>query len=256
MLDLHYSNQKLADLYDLDSPWSAERDFYLDLAPPSPIDILDLGCGTGLLCNAYAELGHRVTGVDPAQPMLNVAQKKRNGSKIDWVCATAQTFNSRQRFDLIIMTGHVFQVLLTDDEVTGTLETMAKYLKPHGRIVFESRNPNLDWGEIWHQHINGKSEDQDAKNSRHFSIVSADKEFIKFEMQYRMADETLVSKSKLRFMSQAAIENSIEGAGLHVETILGDWDGAQFDPRLSHEMIFFAGHVKKTKRRESFLSRL
>jgi 2-polyprenyl-3-methyl-5-hydroxy-6-metoxy-1,4-benzoquinol methylase len=75
MLDLHYSNQKLADLYDLDSPWSAERDFYLDLAPPSPIDILDLGCGTGSLCNAYAELGHRVTGVDPAQSMLNVAQK-------------------------------------------------------------------------------------------------------------------------------------------------------------------------------------
>jgi hypothetical protein len=172
-------------------------------------------------------------------------RKIRNGGKIDWVCATAQTFNSSQRFDLIIMTGHVFQVLLTDDEVAGTFETMAKYLKPHGRIVFESRNPNLNWAEIWNQHINRKSEDQDTKNSRHFLLVSSDKEFIEFEMHYRMADETLVSKSKLRFMSRAAVDNSIEGAGLHVETILGDWDGAQFDPRLTHEMIFFAGHAKK-----------
>ncbi|MBX3074382.1 class I SAM-dependent methyltransferase [Candidatus Obscuribacterales bacterium] len=76
--------------------------------------ILDLGCGTGLLCNAYAERGHHVTGADPSNAMLEVARKKPFGSAIEWIQASAQSFRSSKRFDLIIMTGHAFQVLLED----------------------------------------------------------------------------------------------------------------------------------------------
>ena len=42
--DTHYLNPKLAAIYDIDSPWSTDRDFYLNLAGPKPIDILDLVC--------------------------------------------------------------------------------------------------------------------------------------------------------------------------------------------------------------------
>lgn len=48
MPDLHYEHPDLAEIYDLDSGWSVDRDFYLDLASGSPKQVLDLGCGTGL----------------------------------------------------------------------------------------------------------------------------------------------------------------------------------------------------------------
>ena len=147
--DEHYVNPELAELYDLDSPWSADRDFYLSQAGPPPQSILDLGCGTGLICNAYAELGHDVTGVDPAPAMLEIARRKPFGVKIDWVMATAQTFRSTKRFDLMIMTGHAFQVLLEDEDVHAAFETIRTHLKPGGKIVFESRNRAVDWAAEW-----------------------------------------------------------------------------------------------------------
>jgi 2-polyprenyl-3-methyl-5-hydroxy-6-metoxy-1,4-benzoquinol methylase len=69
-LDAHYENPKLAEIYDDGNGWSIDRDFYLSLAGDRPIRILDLGCGTGLICDAYAAKGHFVTGVDPAASML------------------------------------------------------------------------------------------------------------------------------------------------------------------------------------------
>ena len=68
MPKLHYEHPDLAALYDLDSGWSVDRDFYLGLATGGPKRILDLGCGTVFLCDAYASLGHQVTGANPARP--------------------------------------------------------------------------------------------------------------------------------------------------------------------------------------------
>ena len=245
MIDEHYVNQKLANLYDANNPWSVDRDFYLALAPATQIDILDLGCGTGLICNAFAERGHKVTGVDPALQMLNVARQKPYGSEIEWVCSTAQAFRSNKCFDLIIMTGHAFQVLLTDADVAAACASMWMHLKPHGRVVFESRNPDLDWTELWNHEFNIKSDDKLTKESRHFKLILNAGEFTNFEVQYRLANETLTSRSQLRFMSLTTIADHLNSAGLQVETVLGEWTGEQFDPRRSHEMIFFAGHIGK-----------
>ena len=141
MLDLHYEHPALAVLYDLDSGWSIDRDFYLGLASGGQKRILDLGCGTGLLCDAYASLGHQVTGVDPARAMLDVARTKPYGSNVEWIESTAQSFRSEKRFDLIIMTGNAFQVFLEDQDILAVFETMRIHLAPGGVIAFETRNP-------------------------------------------------------------------------------------------------------------------
>ncbi len=112
MPDTHYEHPRLADIYDRHCPWSVDRDFYLSLAGPSQQNILDLGCGTGLLCNAYAAKGHDVTGVDPALPMLDVARRKPSGEMIEWVHSFAENYRSDKRFDLIIMTGMRFKCCL------------------------------------------------------------------------------------------------------------------------------------------------
>lgn len=44
--------------------------------PPAPADVLDLGCGSGYVTTLLAGLGHRVTGIDLADGMLEVAQQR------------------------------------------------------------------------------------------------------------------------------------------------------------------------------------
>lgn len=121
-----YDNPRLAEIYDLDSGWSMDRDFYLSLTGSTRQKILDLGCGTGLICDAYAAKNHDVTGVDPSAAMLRVARQKPHGKKIKWIQSFAQTYHSDKFFDLIIMTGHAFQVLLEDSEIQATFAVMRR----------------------------------------------------------------------------------------------------------------------------------
>ncbi len=177
-----------------------------------------------------------MTGVDPTSAMLAVARQKPHGHRIEWVQATAQDFRSDRRFDLIIMTGHAFQVLLDDDEVMAALTTVRRHLKPSGQFVFESRNPAIDWATVW----NG-SEDRTHQGIRireTTQVLARAGEHITFELRYQFPDETLVSRSELRFLPRPAIEERLAAAGLLVENVSGDWDSSPFDPTASHEMIF------------------
>jgi ubiquinone/menaquinone biosynthesis C-methylase UbiE len=238
MPDEHYENPRLAAIYDLFSPWSVDRDFYLALAGDPPQHVLDLGCGTGLLCDAYAARGHIVTGVDPTPAMLAVARQKPHGSAIEWVQAFAQHYRSEQRFDLIIMTGHAFQVLLSDEDVMAALTTMRRQLKPSGRVVFESRNPAIDWAAEWNGSVDLTYQGVTIRETTQVLTRVGDR--VTFEQRYQFPDETLVSFSELRFLPQQAIEARLAAAGLGVETVFGDWDSSPFDAGSSHEMIFVA----------------
>jgi len=146
---MDYQNPQIAEIYDLTNPRAQDTDFYLSLAGPRPGSVLDLGCGTGTLCCALAERGHRVTGVDPAAAMLAVARRKPHAEQVEWVESSAQNYKADQRFDLVVMTGHAFQTLLTDADVGAVLETMRGHLKHLGRAAFETRNPRVDWVGEW-----------------------------------------------------------------------------------------------------------
>lgn len=236
MPDNHYVNSKLVEIYDLDSGWSIDRDFYLALAGPQRQRILDLGCGTGLLCNAYAANNHDVTGVDPSPAMLEVARRKPHGDKIEWVQSFAQTYQSDKLFDLIIMTGHAFQVLLEDIDILETFSTMRKHLQPGGSVVFESRNPLFDWESAWNYDMVLELPSSTIHESRRFLKMENGR--MSFELRYQFPGETLVSTSELRFSSRNDIDERLAAAGLCIEKVLGDWDGAPFDERTSQEMIF------------------
>jgi SAM-dependent methyltransferase len=238
--DLHYEHPRLAAIYDLDSGWSKDRDFYLALAGEGRKRILDLGCGTGLLCDAYAAEGHDVTGADPSAAMLDVGRRKPNGDKIEWVQSFAQNFRSAKRFDLIIMTGHAFQVLLDDTDALATFATMRDHLAPDGLIVFESRNPAIDWRLRWH---GGEDElEVDGVALRQTcEVLSMTGDRIVFETRYTFPDEVLVSSSELRFRSRTEIEAGLQASGLQAKKICGDWDGTLFVSDSSDEMIFLVG---------------
>lgn len=241
MPDLHYEHPRLAALYDLDSGWSEDRDFYVALAGEGRKRILDLGCGTGLICNAYAALGHAVIGADPSKAMLDVARRTSEGHSIEWVQCRAQDFHSDHHFDLIIMTGHAFQVLLEPADIRATFDAMRRHLAESGLIVFESRNPAIDWRARWDGGSFDFELDGTAVRETREVLSVADKR-IRFDTRYNFPDEVLVSSSELLFSDPDEIESHLVASGLRLETVMGDWSGGPFDPTHSDEMIFFVRH--------------
>lgn len=49
--------------------------------------ILDVGCGTGALCSVLNDMGLKVTGVDPAEKMLNIAREKPENKTVSFAKA-------------------------------------------------------------------------------------------------------------------------------------------------------------------------
>jgi hypothetical protein len=73
--------------------------------------------------------------------MLRVARSRQGTERVSWIKATGQTLRLPLRFDLIYMTGHAFQALLTDDDALAVLRTAHEHMTGEGRFAFESRNP-------------------------------------------------------------------------------------------------------------------
>jgi len=124
-------------------------EFYLELAGESPKTVLDMGCGTGRLACRLAARGHDVTGAEPAAAMLDIARNRSGGDRVTWIETDAANLSVDTRFDMVIMTGHVFQVFVEDRDVRAALRTLRHHLAPGGRLAFETRNPVIrDW-DTW-----------------------------------------------------------------------------------------------------------
>ena len=249
---MDYQQSQIAEIYDLANPWAQDADFYLSLAGLRPCSVLDLGCGTGTLCCVLAERGHRVTGVDPAAAMLAVARRKPHAEQVEWVECSAQRYRSQQRFDLILMTGHAFQILLTDADALAVLETMRSNLKESGTVAFEIRNPRIDWAREWSERTRLLRLSTGEQFLERLEIIGQNGEFISFQTSYRWSDGcprpsndphmTLTTSSTLRFPSREHVEDLIARSGLVVRDVFGDWNAGPFEAARSREIIFVAGH--------------
>lgn len=235
---MDYQNATIAEIYDVINPRAQDTEFYLSLAGRSPCSVLDLGCGTGTLSCALAERGHSVTGVDPSAAMLAVARRKPFAEQVEWVESTAQSYESDRRFDLIVMTGHAFQVFLTDADTMAVFKTMRQHLNERGTVAFETRNPRVEWVNEWASRLPRTL--PEGRGIEELKIIARDGEFISFRTCYRFPHGTLITRSTLRFSTREHVEALIVRSGMLVRDVFGDWDGTPFDVARSREIIFVA----------------
>jgi SAM-dependent methyltransferase len=227
VVDPAYSDPRLAALYDTMNPWGPDDDYYLALIRTAR-SVLDLGCGTGQLLRRAAADGHPgvLVGVDPAEAML--AQAKREADTVDWRLDDARTVDIGHRFDLVIMTGHAFQELLTDEDVRMVLSNVRRHLRPGGRFAFETRNPAYRAWERWaaersatHVGPDGQRVEVEFSPSR-----TIDPDLVEFSATVRFADasDPLASASTIRFIDPERLRTLLEEEGFHIDGWYGDWD--------------------------------
>jgi ubiquinone/menaquinone biosynthesis C-methylase UbiE len=226
VLSASYADPRLAAVYDALNPPGADTAFYLGLAGDSPGPVLDVGCGSGLLACELAARGHHVTGADPAAAMLDVARSRPGGDKVQWIETDAAGLAVRARFDLVIMTGHVFQIFTGDRDVRTALRGVARHLAPGGRVAFETRNPAVrEWAEWNPRDTQHRVQVGGVAVDVHYDIRSVAGELVTYETCFRFAGEDpVVVPETIRFMDQAQIAAFLADAGLTRVTWYGDWD--------------------------------
>jgi SAM-dependent methyltransferase len=109
-------------------------------APVTGERVVDVGCGTGNAALLAAETGARVTGVDPAARLLQVARADAEARGLDVEFAQGDAASlplGHGEADLVIS---VFGVIFAPDPQEAVAE-MARVLKPHGRIVISAWIP-------------------------------------------------------------------------------------------------------------------
>ena len=231
MTDRLYSDPDLVQFYDIENTGGDDFNYCVAFAGNAR-SVLDLGCGTGQLAAALSQ-GRRVTGVDPASPMLDVGRGRSGGDKVDWVEGDARTVRLGRRFDLVLLTGHAFQVFLSDEDQKAVLRTIADHLAPGGQFIFDTRNPNrkewLEWTPehsermVMHPSLGAVKSWNDVERDPVTGIVT-------YATFYELpgAGKVLEAESKIAFPAKEDLAGMLDEAGLLVEQWLGNWRGEPY----------------------------
>jgi ubiquinone/menaquinone biosynthesis C-methylase UbiE len=243
--DTLYEDPKLARFYDLDNSLQrADYAAYLQLAS-SASHILDLGCGTGTLLTAIAEQYPHTTlvGADPAQAMLDIAQQKTN--RVRWVNSTAEALCLDMKFDLIILSGHAFQVFLTQEQRISALQAMQRHLSTDGTIVFDSRNPAVEEWREWTPELSRESlTTQEFGEVTLWNDVAELNGIVRYQTFYQQGENGPIfrAESDIAFPTLSDIAQDVEFCGLRVRYLYCDWKFNAFQEN-SPEMIFTLEHT-------------
>jgi 2-polyprenyl-3-methyl-5-hydroxy-6-metoxy-1,4-benzoquinol methylase len=112
----------------------AWRSLMVDVLPPAPARVVDLGCGTGSLAVLLAEAGYDVTGLDLSPAMLVRAEQKAAGAKVRvrYVLGDAADPTEVGGDVDVVLARHVVWAL-PDPETS--LRRWARLVRPRGRLV-------------------------------------------------------------------------------------------------------------------------
>ncbi len=148
-------------------------------------------------------------------------------------------------FELVVMTGHAFQVFTTDDEVRGCLHTVAALLSPDGRVVFETRNPSARGWERWTAEHRTQVRDEHGSEVTTWNEVELPVrgDLVSFTTTFASPewDAPQTSRSTLRFLDAVALEEFLDDAALEIAEQHGDWDGSPLTDA-GPEIITIARH--------------
>jgi len=107
------------------------------------LKILDIGCGTGRHSIELTKRGYKVTGVDLSESQLFMARQKAREQKLDikFLLHDARLLPFNKEFDLAIMLCEgAFPLMETDEMNFQILQSAARALKDHGKLIFTTLN--------------------------------------------------------------------------------------------------------------------
>ncbi len=105
-------------------------------------EVIDVGCGGGILSESMAKAGAKVTGIDMGKAPLNVAKLHalESGVEINYLQSTAEDIAIQypQKFDVVTC----LEMLEHVPNPQSVIESCYKLVKPGGHVFFSTINRN------------------------------------------------------------------------------------------------------------------
>lgn len=152
-------------------------------------NMLDLGCGTGVLCSIMEEHGIQTKGMDLSYGMVAMAKEKyphipfEQGNMVDW--------KPERCYDLVTSTCDAINHILEEEDIRKVMQNVYSYLNPGGVFLFDLLRPGeenecepVDLGEM------------DGKRLQ-FQIYHSGEQFVTLQTDL-FEGETLVNTEKIQ----------------------------------------------------------
>ena len=109
--------------------------------PLKNINILDVGCGGGLISIPMKRLGANVVGIDASLKNINVAKtySREKNLKIKYICSSPEKLKIKKKFDVLLMLEIVEHV----DNINLFIKQSSKFLKKNGLMFVATLNKTL-----------------------------------------------------------------------------------------------------------------
>ena len=109
------------------------------LRPLEGLNVLDVGCGGGLICEPLARLGARVTGLDPAAENIEAARRHAEGQglPIEYRLGQVEDLEAEARtFDAVVC----LEVVEHVPEPGALLKSCGALVRPGGQMLLSTLN--------------------------------------------------------------------------------------------------------------------
>ena len=109
--------------------------------PLEKIDILDIGCGGGLLSEPMTRLGAKVTGIDASDKNIKIAKlhAKKNKLNINYLCSSPEKIKIKGKFDVILN----MEIIEHVEDINFFIKSCSKLLKKNGIMFVATLNKTL-----------------------------------------------------------------------------------------------------------------
>ena len=106
--------------------------------PLEKINILDIGCGGGLLSEPMTRLGARVTGIDASNKNIQIAKLHAKKSKlnINYLCSSPEKIKVKKKFDVILN----MEIIEHVEDINFFIKSCSKLLKKDGLMFVATLN--------------------------------------------------------------------------------------------------------------------
>ena len=132
---IEYITQKIKDHFKINN----EANNYL-----KDLNILDIGCGGGLISEPMSRLGGIVTGIDASEKNIRIAQlhAKKNNLDIRYLKKSPEQLNEFEKFDVILNLEIIEHVTDNDNHISST---RIRSLIKNGYV----RRANFELGSVY-----------------------------------------------------------------------------------------------------------